>query len=219
MKKLGNILRPSGDKVIWALCIILSAISLVVVYSSIGYTAITAMHTSPTMAFAKHVMFVALAYIVAIATSKIGYQIVSRLGTLLYIGAVALIFFTMLSGSRWIPLPLIGRIQPSEIAKIVVLIFTARTLALYHDGNRGPGTRCTQPIAVLSLQILPREVQGDADGDGRVTASDGDLVYAYHNGECTLTSAQLARADMNGDGKVNALDAAMIYAKANAAAQ
>ena len=92
-------------------------------------------------------------------------------------------------------------------------------LALYHDGDRGPGTRCTQPITVLSLQILPRTVQGDVNGDGSVTALDGDLVYAYHNGECTLTPEQLARADMNGDGKVNALDAAMIYAKANAAAQ
>ena len=88
-------------------------------------------------------------------------------------------------------------------------------LALYHDGAGGPGTRCTQPIAVLSLHILPHAVQGDVDGDGSVTASDGDLVYAYHNAECTLTSGQLARADMNGDGKINALDAAMIYAAAN----
>ena len=88
-------------------------------------------------------------------------------------------------------------------------------LALYHDGDRGPGTRCTQPIAVLSLCILPRTVQGDVDGDGRVTALDGDLVYAYHNAECTLTSEQLSRADRNGDGRVNALDAAMIYAAAN----
>lgn len=160
MKKLGNILRPSGDKVIWALCIILSAISLVVVYSSIGYTAITAMHTSPTMAFAKHVMFVALAYIVAIATSKIGYQIVSRLGTLLYIGAVALIFFTMLSGSRWIPLPLIGRIQPSEIAKIVVLIFTARTLALYHDKltDKSLFWATLVPILIVAGCILPENL-------------------------------------------------------------
>ena len=87
--------------------------------------------------------------------------------------------------------------------------------ALYHDGERGAGTRCTQPIAVLSLKILPRAVQGDVDGDGRITLSDGDLVYAYHNAACMLTQEQLARADMNGDGKANALDAAMIYAKAN----
>ena len=88
-------------------------------------------------------------------------------------------------------------------------------LALYHNGDRGPGTRCAQPIAVLSLRILPLVVQGDVDGDGKVTAADGDLVYAYHNAECALTPAQLSRADFNGDGKVNALDAAMIYAAVN----
>ena len=88
-------------------------------------------------------------------------------------------------------------------------------LALYHDGDRGPGTRCSQPIAVLSLQIQPRAVQGDVDLDGRITTADGDLVWAYHNAELTLTAQQLARADRNGDGRVNALDAAMIYATVN----
>lgn len=83
---------------------------------------------------------------------------------------------------------------------------------LYHDGAYGAGTAFPEPAVTLSLQILPQFAAGDVDGDGSVTVSDADLVYACHNALCTLTPEQLLRADMNGDGRINALDAALLYA-------
>ena len=160
MKKIGSIFRLSGDKVIWILCFILSAISIVFVYSSIGYTAIKDMHTSPTMAFARHVLFIIVAYFVGAATSNIGYQLVSRIATVLYIIALALLVSTLLTGSRWIPLPLLGRFQPSELAKIIVLIFTARTLALHHDTltDKSLFWVTLVPILLVAGLILPENL-------------------------------------------------------------
>lgn len=160
MKKIGRIFHLSGDKVIWILCFILSAISIVFVYSSIGYTAIKDMHTSPTLAFARHVLFIIVAYLVGAATSNIGYQLVSRIAVMLYIIAVALLFFTFLTGSRWIPLPLLGRFQPSELAKIIVLIFTARTIALYHDKltDKPLFWATLIPIIIVAGLILPENL-------------------------------------------------------------
>ena len=53
------------------------------------------------------------------------------------------------------------------------------------------------------------------NGDGKVTAKDAALLYAYINGRTTLTDEQLALCDVSGDGKVTAKDAALIYAFVN----
>jgi uncharacterized repeat protein (TIGR02543 family) len=55
-------------------------------------------------------------------------------------------------------------------------------------------------------------VMGDADGDGKVTASDALLLTKYIKGKVTLTPQQLQALDMNGDGKWDDEDIKIILA-------
>lgn len=55
-------------------------------------------------------------------------------------------------------------------------------------------------------------VLGDADGDGKVTASDALLLTKYIKGKITLTPQQLQALDMNGDGKWDEEDIKIILA-------
>ncbi|MBR1517193.1 MAG: FtsW/RodA/SpoVE family cell cycle protein [Bacteroidales bacterium] len=160
MKRFGNIFRLRGDKAIWAICIILSCISLVFVYSSIGYMAIVKMHTTPTLAFAKHVVFVVMAYLVAAFVSNLNYQFFSRISGILYVVAVGLLFFTLLSGGRWMRLPLLGSFQPSEIAKIIVIITTAKILTINHDSDdpRKLYWWSIVPMSLVAAVILPENL-------------------------------------------------------------
>ena len=51
---------------------------------------------------------------------------------------------------------------------------------------------------------------GDVDGDGVVTAKDGDLISQAVAGLITLTPSQATRADVNGDGVVDEIDHLLI---------
>ena len=84
------------------------------------------------------------------------------------------------------------------------------------DGTSSAGISVKQPYAALKLTISGQAYQlGDINGDGKVSAKDAALLYAYINGRTTLTAEQLTRADVSGDGKITAKDAALIYAFVN----
>ena len=75
------------------------------------------------------------------------------------------------------------------------------------------GLPILRAVAVPQTEFLP----GDADGSGRVTRADAELVAAYLTGRAFLSEKQLARCDADGDGSVTALDVMMILrAAANA---
>jgi len=132
-----------GDAAIWVIFLCLSFISLVSVYSAIGATAVGISHTTPTHAFVKHLVFVLGSYVVAIVVSNINYRRLSPLSFWGYLLSVALLVAVLFIGhreeaagsgmGRWIELPIIGRFQPSELAKVIVIVFLARLLTLYSD--------------------------------------------------------------------------------------
>ena len=71
---------------------------------------------------------------------------------------------------------------------------------------------------VLAWQGGTQQIPGDVNGDGKIDASDAQLVYAYTLGEGALTEIQILIADMDSDGKITAKDAAMIFALVTSAA-
>lgn len=126
--KMSNIFR--GDKVIWVVFLLLSIISLVEVYSSIGLYAYSYFSAkSPTALFLRHLVIVIATYVAIILISRINYRAFSRFAMLGYWVALVLLVVTLAVG-RWIKLPIIGQFQPSEIAKVVLIVFVARLLAL-----------------------------------------------------------------------------------------
>ena len=138
--KLSNIFR--GDKVIWVVFLLLSVISLVEVYSSIGLYAYSFFSSkSPTALFLRHLVIVVATYVAIILLSRVNYRVFSRFAMLGYwVALVLLAVMLALENGRWISLPVIGSLQPSEIAKVVLILFVARLLALKKEQVSELGT-------------------------------------------------------------------------------
>lgn len=144
-----------GDKTIWVVFMLLSIISLVEVYSSIGLYAYSLPGTMPTGLFLKHLVIVAITYVVVILVSRVNYRFFSRFAMLGYwLTLVLLAVMLALQGGRWFRIPLIGQFQPSEIAKIVLVVFVARILAIKKDQLSELGTFLQLLIYIVLVVAL-----------------------------------------------------------------
>ena len=147
-----------GDKTIWVVFLLLSIISLVEVYSSIGLYAYSLPGTMPTGLFLKHLVIVAATYVVVILVSRVNYRFFSRFAMLGYwLTLVLLAVMLALQGGRWFRIPVIGQFQPSEIAKIVLVVFVARMLAIKKDQVAELGTflQLLLYVGIVVALILP----------------------------------------------------------------
>lgn len=125
MKRL-NILK--GDKVIWTVYIMLTLISLIAVYSSIGLSAIVDSGSTPTKQLLKHAMMIMISYAAIWGISKVDYRVFSRLATIGYLVSICLLLLAAVTKTRWISI--LGlEFQPSEIAKICLIVFVGNFLS------------------------------------------------------------------------------------------
>lgn len=130
-----------GDKTLWVVFLLLSIISLVGVYSSIGLEAYS--HDSaggPTGLFLRHLLIVLASWGIVIVCSKINYRFFSRFAVLGLWASVVLLAITLMMGGRWIRIPVVNQFQPSEVAKIALVLFIARMLTLKKDQVAEKGT-------------------------------------------------------------------------------
>lgn len=138
-----KLLNPfKGDKAIWFIFLALVVISLVSVFSSIGYSAATS-NTTPEHAFIRHLEFVVATIVVVILMSNFDYRKFSRLSWFGYLLSVVLLIAVLIIGhktndagsgmSRWLLLPGNIRFQPSELAKVIIIVYLARLLAQEKD--------------------------------------------------------------------------------------
>ena len=164
--KIGAKYYLRGDKVIWIVIIILSFISLVEVYSSIGKFAYDK-EANTIFLFFKHLCVICCTYIATITISRIDYHYFARLSQCgYYISVIALIatFVTYMSlgsskgAGRWLEIPIIGNFQPSEIAKFILVVYTARMIAKAKDNIKELETfkKLMIPIIVIPALIFPQ---------------------------------------------------------------
>ncbi len=155
MKKI-NIFR--GDRVIWVVFFLLSVISLVAVYTSLG------MRSGMIL---KHTVIVLGTYVAIIVLSLINYRAYSRIALLGYVVSIALLILTLAlarvnggnSGSgtgRWLHIGSF-QMQPSEIAKVALVLFTARILTLKKDivGTKEFFWRIIIYIGIVVVFVIP----------------------------------------------------------------
>ena len=77
----------------------------------------------------KQIMGIVVGFVLAISLSLIDYHKLANLSSLIYIGCVVMLAAVLLIGklvggaTRWIVLPGIGAIQPSEFVKIGLIVF------------------------------------------------------------------------------------------------
>lgn len=155
--KLAKIFK--GDRTIWVVFFLLSIVSLLAVYSSIGLYAYSAFASkTPTTLFLRHLLIVVMTYVVVVMLSRINYRYFSRFAVLGYWAAIVLLVVMLaLNQGRWVRIPVIGQFQPSEIAKVVLIIFVARMLALKkdHAGDLGQFLMLLIYIAAVVVLVLP----------------------------------------------------------------
>jgi cell division protein FtsW len=132
----GNILnRTKGDKVIWAIVIMLTMVSILVVYSSIGSLAYKMNKSTESYLF-KQIGFIVLGVLIIYFAHRVNYTIYSRVATILFLISIPLLFYTLKFGSsineanRWIKLPVINMtFQTSDLAKLALFMYISRQLS------------------------------------------------------------------------------------------
>ena len=93
---LGNITsRTKGDKVIWAIVVLLTMMSLLAVYSSTGTLAYKLSRSTESYLF-KQVVFIAIGVAIIYFAHLLNYTIYSRLALILFVLSVPLLFYTLL---------------------------------------------------------------------------------------------------------------------------
>lgn len=156
MRRKLNII--AGDKALWVIFFLLSGISLVSVYSTIGLSAIDDLNSTPMRIFFRHLVFVVATYIAVILISHINYRRFAPLSKwALYLSIIALVIVLIMGTERWITIPHVARFEPSEIAKVALIIFMARQIALNKEPLDSGGTflKMLMPAFLTCALILP----------------------------------------------------------------
>jgi len=145
MREIFDVLKNislRGDKVIWAIIILLSFVSLLVVYSSTGTLAYKYQGGNTSYYFTKQVMLLIACGGIIIIVHAIPVRLYSKFANLALLISVALLIMAKFMGtslneaSRWLTIPGIGfNFQPSEIAKLALILHLARTLSRNQTEN------------------------------------------------------------------------------------
>jgi len=127
--------NTKGDRWIWLIVILLSAISLLAVYSSTGTLAYKKGVGVESILF-KHLMMVVGGIALMYISHKLDYRYYAGISKLLMIVTIPLLLYTLIFGahinnaSRWISIPGTGlSFQTSDLAKLALITYLARTLS------------------------------------------------------------------------------------------
>ena len=124
-----------GDKVIWIVALILSIISLIVVYSATSVLAVSKYDGNTGRLMMKHLGMLVFGILMMIGASRINYKRYAKLALLLMIPSLALLLYTLVFGrnindaSRSINLGGFS-FQPSEMAKIILITYLSRQIIM-----------------------------------------------------------------------------------------
>ncbi len=128
--------KTRGDKVIWAIVIVLSLVSLLVVYSATNSLAYKMYKGNNFIYLVKQIAFISIGIIVVYFAHRVNYTIYSRVAKMMFYISIVLLIYTLFfgakinDGSRWIKLPIINlTIQTSDIAKLSLFMYLSRLLS------------------------------------------------------------------------------------------
>jgi cell division protein FtsW len=133
---MNNILsKTKGDRWIWLIVILLSVISMLAVYSSIGTLAYKKGVLAETILM-KHLAMIAGGIALMYISHKLDYRYYAGISKLLMVLTIPLLLYTLVFGShvneasRWIAIPGTGlSFQTSDLAKLALITYLARTLS------------------------------------------------------------------------------------------
>jgi cell division protein FtsW len=157
--------KTRGDKVIWAVVILLALVSMLAVYSSTGLLAYRYNRGNTEVYLFKQIMFVVLGLAVIYFSHRVNYTLYSRVARILFMLSIPLLVYTLFfgiklnEGSRWIRLPIINlTFQTSDLAKLALFMYLSRLLSkkqeVIKDFKKG-FVPVIMPVAIICVLIAP----------------------------------------------------------------
>lgn len=125
----------AGDKVLWCIAIALPVLSILVIYSSAASLAYKDLDGDTSHFLKTQAVYALLNIGVMFCVHKINYQVYYRGARLIFWLAAILMMLTPVIGitrndaTRWIPIPLFGSFQPSDLMKVGLVMMVAMILA------------------------------------------------------------------------------------------
>jgi len=154
-----------GDKVIWAIMVFLSLLSVLVVYSAVVTLAHKFKQGNTEFYLMKHFVLISLGFLLAYFFHRIRYTVFSKVAQVGFFLSIPLLLYTLLKGvsageaSRWLEIPGLGlTFQSSDIAKLMLLIYVARVLSVKGKeliDFKSVMKHLMIPIGIICVLILP----------------------------------------------------------------
>jgi cell division protein FtsW len=164
MNSLTNI-KLKGDRVIWAVVVILSVISLLVVYSSTGTLAYKFQSGNTEYYLFKHGFILLFGLGLMYMTHNIKYTYFSGISLIAIFLAIPLLLLTLMKGSnlneasRWLALPGTSlTFQTSDFAKLSLIMYVSRVLSQKQEkieSLKEAFIPVVLPVVIVCALILP----------------------------------------------------------------
>lgn len=157
--------RTKGDKVIWAIVIFLSLVSLLAVYSATGSLAYREQGGHTEYYLLKQLTVLIMGLLIIWFAHRVNYTIYSRVAQIGFMISIPLLIYTLAFGSnindasRWIRLPIINlTFQTSDVAKLAIFMYVSRQLSrrqtVITDFKKG-FLPIIIPVGVICVLIMP----------------------------------------------------------------
>jgi cell division protein FtsW len=162
----GNLANKTrGDKVIWALVVLLTLVSLLAVYSATGSLAYKNYKGNTEVYLFKQVAFIVVGILAIYFAHLVNYTVYSKVAKVVFLLSIPLLAYTLFfgvrmnEGSRWIRLPLVNMtMQTSDLAKLALFMYLARLMSKKQDvikDFRKGFLPVMTPVAITCLLIAP----------------------------------------------------------------
>ncbi len=152
-------IKLEGDRIIWGVLFALSLFSLLIVFSTAGWSYLF-----------KHAIKLFIGLVLTYIIHKIKFKYFSKLGQLAYFMSIFLLSLVFIIGvtingaSRWLSIAGL-QFQPSDIAKLAIILFLARQISRKRNilnSLKNIIWYLVAPLILISLLILPNNFSTSA---------------------------------------------------------
>ncbi len=141
MSVVNSYYQLKGDRVVWLIVSLLILFSLLIVYSTAGSVVYKMNAGSSTEYYlVRQIVFIFMGLTLMYTAYKLHYMVYAKLAPIMMILAVPLLIYTFLFGveindaARWIKIPFLDiSFQTSDFAKLALILYVARSLAMRQD--------------------------------------------------------------------------------------
>ncbi|MDR1896235.1 MAG: FtsW/RodA/SpoVE family cell cycle protein [Prevotellaceae bacterium] len=146
-------MKFKGDKTIWIFLAVFAAISILFVFSSTyRQTMRTGILHKEIM---KHILTLFVGFAAAYIFHRVPFRIYKRFAPIVLLLTIAFLFVMFIislgSSNRWL---LDGSIQPSELAKIVMIVYLAKVLSEGFKSTAEFVIKVLAPVGIICMLIL-----------------------------------------------------------------